>query len=244
MSTDNHKGDRIAKVIARAGLCSRRDAERWIADGRVAVNGSVLDTPAFLVSDEDNIVVDGKPLKTKTPSRVFLYHKPVGVMTTHKDEHGRTTVFESLPKTMPRVISVGRLDLNTEGLLILTTDGAVSRHMELPSTGWVRQYRVRVFGTLDHDRIASLAKGVTIDGVRYKPVHIKIENEGKNSWLHVKITEGKNREIRKIMDHMDLQVSRLIRTDYGPFSLGKLEPNAVEEVERKALVKIFPEHFK
>ena len=235
MSTDKHKGERIAKRMARAGLCSRRDAERWIADGRVAINGQVLDTPATLVTDADEIIVDGTPLQGAEKTRLYLYHKPPDLVTSHNDDQGRRTVFDSLPKGMPRVISVGRLDLNTEGLLLLTNDGALSRYLELPQTAWVREYRVRVFGALDHAGLADLKNGITIEGVRYKSIDITIENEGKNSWLNVKLTEGKNREIRRVMRHMNLQVSRLIRTDYGPFSLGNIPMGTVEEIDDQTL---------
>lgn len=237
MTSDNHKGDRIAKVMARAGLCSRRDAERWIEEGRVQVNGKTLDTPAFKVSDSDTIVVDGKALPTKERTRAFMYHKPAGLVTTHKDEQGRPTVFESLPKDLPRVLSVGRLDLNSEGLLLLTNDGELSRYLELPTTGWSRRYRVRVLGNVSEKRLESLKKGITVDGVRYKSIKATLEDkkEGANQWISVTLHEGKNREIRRVMEALGLQVNRLIRLGYGPFELGKMLKGSVREIEDSVL---------
>lgn len=231
MSNDTNKGERIAKRIARAGLCSRRDAERWIEAGRVVVNGEKLKTPACVVTDDDDIIVDGKPLPGKSRTRLFLYHKPAGLVTSHKDEQGRTTVFDKMPAEMPRVISVGRLDLNTEGLLLLTNDGELSRFLELPATGWTRKYRVRVHGHVDEKKLADLKKGVTVEGVHYKSIDAKFDHaQGSNSWLSVALTEGKNREIRRVMEHLNLQVNRLIRVSYGPFMLGKMPRGAIEEV--------------
>lgn len=223
--------------MARAGLCSRRDAERWIEEGRVQVNGKTLDTPAFKVSDSDTIVVDGKALPTKERTRVFMYHKPAGLVTTHKDEQGRPTVFESLPKDLPRVLSVGRLDLNSEGLLLLTNDGELSRYLELPTTGWSRRYRVRVLGNVSEKRLESLKKGITVDGVRYKSIKATLEDkkEGANQWISVTLHEGKNREIRRVMEALGLQVNRLIRLGYGPFELGKMPKGSVREVEDSVL---------
>lgn len=230
--TDSASKERIAKRMAAAGLCSRREAERWIADGRVAINGQIIDSPAITVGVADVVKVDGRVLSVKQPTRLFLYHKPDGLVTTHKDEKGRDTVFESLPGDLPRVVSVGRLDLNTEGLLLLTTDGELSRYLELPSTGWSRQYRVRVFGKLDHEKLAALKDGITIEGRHYKSIVVSVETEkGMNSWLHVTLKEGKNREIRKVMAAVGLQVNRLIRIAYGPFTLGKLAKGTVKEVE-------------
>lgn len=230
------KGERIAKVLARAGLCSRREAERWIADGRVRVDGKTLESPAFTVTEANEIIVDGKPLPKPEPTRVWRYHKPAGLVTSHKDPDGRPTVFEKLPKGLPRVISVGRLDLNSEGLLLLTTDGGLARTLELPDTGWTRRYRVRVNGRPDEAVLAKLVNGVTVSGIRYGPVRAKLDSQqGANAWLTVSIQEGKNREIRKVMEHIGLTVNRLIRVAYGPFQLGNLARGDVAEVPRKAL---------
>lgn len=239
--------------MARAGLCSRRDAERWIAEGRVAVNGTVLDSPACTVGAADKIVVDGKPLPQAEDTRLFLYHKPAGLVTTAKDEKGRATVFDHLPEGLPRVVSVGRLDLNTEGLLLLTNDGGLARHLELPATGWKRRYRVRVLGHVDEKRLKALARGITVEGVRYKSIVAELEKPdtgdkaksgGANSWLSVTLTEGKNREIRKVMEALGLKVNRLIRISYGPFHLGKLERGAVKEVPRKVMREQASGYFK
>lgn len=245
MSQEKHKEERIAKRIARAGLCSRRDAERWIADGRVVVNGKKLDTPAFLVGAGDDIRVDGKPLPGAERTRLFLYHKPEGLVTTNRDEKGRDTVFANLPKELPRVVSVGRLDLNTEGLLLLTNDGELSRYLELPSTGWKRKYRVRVHGPVDQGKLARLKNGITVDGIKYQSIEASFEKQqGTNSWLLVNLREGKNREIRKVMEALGLQVNRLIRTDYGPFSLGKLPKGTTQEVEERILREQIKGFFK
>jgi len=234
--TEEEKGERIAKRLARAGLCSRRDAERWIADGRVSVDGKKLDTPATLVTEASLIMVDGKPLPTADRTRLWRYHKPAGLVTSHKDPQGRTTVFERLPDDMPRVISVGRLDLNSEGLLLLTNDGELARRLELPSTGWLRRYRVRVHGTPDPAQLAALEKGITVDGVTYGSIKAVLDRQqGANAWLTVGLKEGKNREIRKVMDHLGWSVSRLIRIAYGPFQLGLLASAEAEEVPTKAL---------
>lgn len=235
------KLERIAKRLARAGLCSRRDAERWILDGRVQVNGSVIFSPALNVGSGDKIVVDGNVLSDKEPVRLFLYHKPSGLVTSHKDEKGRSTVFDRLPAGLPRLVSVGRLDLSTEGLLLLTNDGELSRYLELPSTGWKRKYRVRVFGSVSPHALEKLGKGMSVDGVKYAPIEASVDTTqqdrtGKaNTWLHVSLREGKNREIRKVMEALGLTVNRLIRTDYGPFSLGKLPEGEVLEVDSKVL---------
>lgn len=229
------ESERIAKVIARAGLCSRRDAERWIAGGRVSVNGRILSSPAFTVGPGDEIVVDGKPLPLSEATRLFLYHKPAGLVTTARDEKGRPTVFDHLPPSLPRVVSVGRLDLNSEGLLVLTNDGGLARYLELPANAWKRRYRVRVHGTVSAAKLAKLAQGITVDGMNYGPIHAEMERaqSGANVWLVVMLKEGKNREIRKVMAHLGLQVNRLIRTSYGPFDLGDLQPGGVREVSRE-----------
>jgi 23S rRNA pseudouridine2605 synthase len=229
-------GERIAKVMARAGLCSRRDAERWIAEGRVSVNGRVLDSPALVVGAGDDVRVDGKPLAAPERMRLWRYHKPAGLVTTHRDEKGRRTVFEALPATLPRVISVGRLDLNSEGLLLLTNDGGLARRLELPATGWVRRYRVRVHGAPDAAALAGLAKGITIEGVAYGPIEARLDKtQGSNAWVTVALREGKNREVRRVLEHLGLPVTRLIRLAYGPFQLGHLPRGAVEEVPGKVL---------
>ena len=238
MSEEKHKGERIAKVMARAGLCSRRDAERWIELGRVSVNGKVISSAALNVSDQDKITVDGKALAEKQDTRLFLYHKPAGLVTTHKDEKGRSTVFSQLPAHLPRVVSVGRLDLNTEGLLLLTNDGELARFLELPATGWKRRYRVRVKGNVAQAKLDRLKEGVTVEGVHYKSIIATLDAEqsqGANSWITVSLQEGKNREIRRVMEHIGLTVNRLIRTDYGPFSLGKMERGTVVEVKTPVL---------
>jgi 23S rRNA pseudouridine2605 synthase len=227
---------RIAKAIAHAGLCSRRDAEAWIAAGRVSVNGKVLTTPAHVVSPGDKILVDGEPLPALQAPRLWRYHKPRGLVTSHKDPQGRRTVFEALPPNLPRVISVGRLDINTEGLLLLTTDGALARHLELPSTGWLRRYRVRVHGRVTEAALHDLRAGVTIDGVRYGPVEARIDREqGSNLWLTLSLREGKNREVKRLAEHLSLTVNRLIRISFGPFALGDLAEGQVEEVKRRVL---------
>ena len=237
--------ERIAKVIARAGLCSRRDAERWILARRVSVNGKMLDSPAFTVGPADKIVVDGRPLPAAEAPRLFLYHKPVGLVTTARDEKGRPTVFAHLPPNLPRVVSVGRLDLMSEGLLLLTNDGGLARYLELPANALERCYRVRVHGDVNPAGLARLAQGVTVDGVRYGPVEARIEGGrgGANSWIAVMLKDGKNREVRKVMAHIGLQVNRLIRTAYGPFQLGSLPPGAATEVPPNTLKDKLPGYF-
>ncbi|PWC31449.1 pseudouridine synthase [Azospirillum sp. TSO35-2] len=226
----------MAKRLARAGLCSRRDAERWIAEGRVAVNSRTLDSPACVVHPGDIVQVDGKVIPEPEPARLWRYYKPSGLVTTARDEKGRETVFDRLPPELPRVVSIGRLDLTTEGLLLLTNDGELARFLELPATGWTRRYRVRVFGEVDEVQLAALRKGPTIDGVKYGPIEAVLDRiQGRNAWLTVSLKEGKNREIRKVMEAFGLQVNRLIRVAYGPFQLGKLEEGAVEEVPKRVV---------
>ena len=230
------EGDRIAKVLARAGVCSRRDAERMIADGRVAVNGRKLATPALNVTPSDHITVDGKPVGEPDPPRLWRYHKPAGLVTTNRDPQGRDTVFQKLPASLPRVNSVGRLNINSEGLLLLTNDGGMKRFLELPSTGWLRRYRVRAFGKADEARLKALKKGIEIDGVNYRSIDASLERvQGGNVWLTMSLREGKNREIKKVLEALDLQVNRLIRLSFGPFQLGQLEAGKVEEVPRRVL---------
>lgn len=230
------KGERIAKRLARAGICSRRDAERLIAEGRVRVNGQVLASPALNVTDGDRIEVDGTVIGGKEPTRLWRYHKPKGLVTSHRDEKGRDTIFDHLPEDLPRVISVGRLDLNSEGLLLLTNNGALSRHLELPATGWTRKYRVRAFGKITQDDLDRLQEGITVEGVAYGPIEAELEKvQGANAWIHMTLREGKNREIRRVLAHLGLDVNRLIRLSYGPFHLGKIEEGEVEEVSLKAL---------
>ncbi|WP_418594606.1 pseudouridine synthase [Ponticoccus sp. (in: a-proteobacteria)] len=225
------EGDRIAKVIARAGLASRREAERMIEEGRVAVNGAVIDRAALNVTDRDRIEVDGKPLDAPEAARIWLYHKPAGLVTTTKDEQGRPTIFDALPDDLPRVMSVGRLDLNSEGLLLLTNDGAVKRKLELPSTGWLRRYRVRVNGRPTDAMLTPLREGLTIDGQTFQPMTVAIDRQqGANAWLTVSLREGKNREVRRAMADIGLTVNRLIRLSYGPFQLGQMKPGEVQEV--------------
>jgi 23S rRNA pseudouridine2605 synthase len=227
---------RIAKVLARAGLCSRRDAERWIAEGRVAVDGTVLTSPAVTVTDDSDIRVDGKPLPTAERPRLWRYHKPTGLVTTHRDEKGRPTVFGALPAGLPRLISVGRLDLTSEGLLLLTNDGALARRLELPATGWVRRYKARVHGMVDAARLAPLLRGITVDGVAYGPIRARLERQqGSNAWITLSLQEGKNREVRRVLEYLGYPVTRLIRFAYGPFQLGHLPRGALEEVPGKVL---------
>ena len=230
------KGDRIAKVIARAGLCSRRDAEKWIAEGRVVLDGVKLTSPAITVGAGSIILIDGKALPDPAPTRLWRYHKPSGLVTSHRDEKSRETMFDKLPPELGRVISVGRLDLNSEGLILLTNDGELARRLELPSTGWIRRYKVRVHGTVEPERLKILEKGVTIDGVQYGSIKTDFERQqGANAWLTMSLAEGKNREIRKVMEYLGYSVTRLIRLSYGPFQLGLLPRGALEEVPRKVL---------
>ncbi len=242
------QGERIAKRMARVGLCSRREAERWIFDGRVAIDGEILTTPAMVVTDKMQILVDGKPLNEAPASRIWVYHKPPGLLTTHHDPQGRPTIFGALPSSLPRVISIGRLDLNSEGLILLTNDGELARHAELPSNRWARSYQVRVYGSVDEASLADLIHGVTIDGVTYGPIEAEVmkgsqvdnRHRRSNTWLFMTLYEGKNREIRKVLAYLGLRVNRLLRVTYGPFSLGDLKAEQIKEVSRADILKIFP----
>ncbi|WP_300531615.1 pseudouridine synthase [Maricaulis sp.] len=236
MTDQDDSGERIAKYLARAGIASRREVERMIEGGRVKVNGKTLDTPAFKVTGSEAIEVDGKAVGEKPATRLWRYHKPAGLVTTHRDPEGRETVFDKLPGDIGRVISVGRLDLTSEGLLLLTNDGALARALELPSTAWMRRYRARAFGRIDPRAIETLKKGVTVEGIKYGPMEVEIEREtGSNIWLNVGIREGKNREVRKALDAVGLKVNRLIRTAYGPFQLGDLGKGEIKTVPARVL---------
>jgi len=230
------RGERIAKWLARAGVASRREVEKLIAEGRVKLENRLVETPATFIRPGDLITVDNRVVAGPQRSRLFRYNKPTGLVTTHRDEKGRKTVFEALPPGLPRVVSIGRLDLNSEGLLLLTNDGELARKLELPANGWLRRYRVRVHGTLDEGALAALAGGITIEGVRYAPIEAGLDSrQGANAWLTIAIHEGKNREVRRVMAHLGLDVTRLIRTAYGPFQLGALPRGAVEEVAPKVM---------
>lgn len=243
--TKDPQKERIAKVIARAGLCSRRQAEQWIADGRVEVNGKALDTPAFTVGPRDRIVVDGNPLPEKEDTRLFIFHKPIGCLTTNKDPQGRKTVFDLMPDNLPRLITVGRLDFNTEGLLLLTNDGELGRYLENPATALKRTYRIRAHGSVTQEQLDGLKDGVTVSGIHYGPIEAKLEkNQGANVWVEMKITEGKNREVRKVMESLGLEVNRLIRTSYGPFSLGAQKKAQAKEIPAPSLRKLLAEFFR
>src|SRR6266700_4931641 len=229
-------GERIAKAIARAGLCSRREAETWIAAGRVAVNGEVIASPARNVTADDRIAVDGEPLPVRERTRLFLYHKPRGLLTTHADPGGRPTIFTALPAGLPRLISVGRLDLNTEGLLLLTNAGSLARTLELPATGWLRRYRVRAHGRVGQSELEALRAGTTIDGIRYGSIEATVDRpQGSNVWLTFAIREGKNREVKNVLGHLGLKVNRLIRVSFGPFQLADLAPGQIAEVKTLTL---------
>jgi 23S rRNA pseudouridine2605 synthase len=228
--------ERIAKRIARAGLCSRREAEVWIAAGRVVVDGQKIQSPALVVGPGTRIQVDGKPLPAAEPTRLFRYHKPRGLLTTARDPEGRETIYDKLPKDLPRLMPIGRLDLTSEGLLLLTNDGELKRKLELPATGWFRRYRARVNGRVDPARLTGLARGVTVEGIDYGPIRASLDRQqGDNAWLTLSLAEGKNREIRRVCEHLGYPVNRLIRVAYGPFQLGHLERGMIEEVQPKVL---------
>jgi 23S rRNA pseudouridine2605 synthase len=231
------EGERIAKFLARAGVCSRRDGERLIAEGRVKLNGKVLDTPAVKVVASDKVAVDDRLVGAAEVTRLWRFHKPSGLVTTHHDPAGRPTVFEHLPGNLPRVISVGRLDLTSEGLLLLTNDGGLARRLELPSNAWVRRYRARAYGRVEQSELDALKEGITIEGVRYGAIEAKLERggTGANAWIALALSEGKNREVRRVLEALGLKVNRLIRVAYGPFQLGALEPGAVEEIPPRLL---------
>lgn len=236
MTKDTPKGERIAKVIARSGRASRREAERLIEAGKVTLNGKPVARAALNVIPQDRIEVEGVALSAPEPARLWLYHKPTGLVTTARDEQGRATVFDNLPEDMPRVMTVGRLDLNSEGLLLMTNDGGVKRKLELPATGWLRRYRVRVKGRPEDKTFDPLRKGVVVDGERFQPMTVTLDRQtGANAWVTVALREGKNREIRRAMEAVGLMVNRLIRVSYGPFQLGQLKPGAVEEVRPRIL---------
>jgi 23S rRNA pseudouridine2605 synthase len=239
--TDAERGDRIAKWLARAGVASRRDAERLLAEGKVVLNNARVTHPATFVSPGDIVVVNGAVVDAPDRTRLWRYHKPEGLVTTHRDPEGRPTVFDKLRDQLPRVISVGRLDLTSEGLLLLTNDGALARRLELPATGWIRRYRVRVHGAPDPRALAALAKGVTVEGVRYGPIGATLDaRKGENAWLTVSLREGRNREIRRVMTHLGLAVTRLIRIAYGPFQLGTLPRGGIEEVPARVMREQLP----
>lgn len=236
---------RIAKVIARAGICSRRDAEKLIEEGRVRLNGKLLKTPAQTVTEKDVILIDGQPLPGRDKPRVFRYHKPAGLVTTNKDERGRLTIFDKMPEGLPRVVTVGRLDINTEGLLLLTNDGEIAQILEHPDTGWSRKYRARYFGALNEQKLKQVKRGTTIEGVKYAPAKIeleKTENEGTNQWMTITLHEGKNREVKRLIEYCGGKVNRLIRTSYGPFQLGKLPKGGVEEIKPRILKDQIPSY--
>ena len=238
LAPSNNAPERIAKHIARAGLCSRREAEARILDGRVSVNGEIIASPALNVTASDSITVDGKPLPRREATRLWRYHKPRGLVVSNRDEKGRNTIFTHLPASLPRVISVGRLDIDSEGLLLLTNDGDLARHLELPATGWTRKYRVRVHGRVEEKKLEEIAEGVVVDGVQYGPVLARLDTQmNSNAWLTVAIKEGRNREVRNIMEYLGYPVTRLLRLSYGPFLLGRLEAGGVDEVKPSVLAE-------
>jgi 23S rRNA pseudouridine2605 synthase len=238
-STAHRSGapQRIAKLLARAGIASRREIERMIVEGRIALEGAVIDTPATILTSLKGVSVDGKPVSAPTATRLFLFHKPPGFLTAANDPGGRRTIYDRLPPGLPRLVPVGRLDLNTEGLLLMTNDGELKRQLELPATGVERTYRARVFGDVSQEQLEELIHGIEIEGMRYGPIDANLERRtGRNGWVEMKLTEGKNREVRRVLEHLGLQVSRLIRTSYGPFVLGGLAPGEVAEVLQHELV--------
>lgn len=230
------KGERIAKVIARSGMCSRREAEQWIADGRVAINGQIIVTPAVTVTDRVTVTIDGEPLPDKERTRLWLYHKPRGLVTTTADPEGRKTIFQTLPRDLPRVMSIGRLDINTEGLLLLTNDGGLKRVLELPETGWLRRYRVRAYGKVTQAQLDALKDGIVIDGIQYGSIDAKLDRvQGDNNWITMAFSEGKNREVKVVLGALGLEVNRLLRLSYGPFMLGDMVEGAVSEIPTRIL---------
>ena len=234
--TKSNETERIAKKLSRAGVCSRREAERWIAEGRIKVNNVILSTPATNVSEKDKILVDNIPLPKPSLSKIWRFHKPKGCLVTENDPKGRKTIFQILPKSLPRVISVGRLDYDSEGLLLLTNDGAISRKLELPSTGWLRKYKVRVHGIVDKSALLKIKDGIKLDNFKTGPIEASLEiQKGTNAWILIGIREGKNREIRRIMDHLGYPVNRLIRLSYGPFQLGNLKSGEVLEINKNVI---------
>jgi 23S rRNA pseudouridine2605 synthase len=236
--TQDRAGDRIAKLLARAGIASRREIERMIAEGRIALNGKPVETPATILKSLHGVTVDGNPVKEPSPARLFLFHKPVGYLTAERDPQGRKTIYDRLPSDLPRLVPVGRLDLNTEGLLLMTTDGGLKRQLELPATGVERTYRARTFGAVTQAQLEDLFMGIEVDGMRYGRIDANLERRtGRNQWIEMTLTEGKNREVRRVLEHLGLQVSRLIRTRYGPFVLGDLPSGAILEVRQHDLVQ-------
>ena len=234
--TKSNETERIAKKLSRAGVCSRREAERWIADGRIKVNNVILSTPATNVSEKDKILVDNIPLPKPSLTKIWRFHKPKGCLVTENDPKGRKTIFQILPKSLPRVITVGRLDYDSEGLLLLTNDGEISRKLELPSTGWLRKYKVRVHGIVDKSALLKIKDGIKLDNFKTGPIESSLEiQKGTNAWIIIGIREGKNREIRRIMDHLGYPVNRLIRLSYGPFQLGNLKSGEVLEINKNVI---------
>ena len=230
------QSERIAKRMARAGLCSRRDAESWIRAGRVIVNDTLLETPAYIVGPDDKIIVDNKPLPNPEATRLWRYYKPRGLVVSHRDEQNRETIFDRIENRLPRVMSVGRLDIDSEGMILLTNDGGLARHLELPNTGWIRKYRVRIYGRVDEKQLEKLKDGITIDGIHYGSLLARLDKQlTSNAWLTIATKEGKNREIRRVMEYLGYSVSRLIRTSYGPFQLGNMEENDLKEVKQVVL---------
>jgi 23S rRNA pseudouridine2605 synthase len=238
---ENEKDERVAKIIARAGLCSRREAERLILRGLVEVDGELISSPALNISTKAKIIIDGIPLPDRQPTKIWRYHKPTGRLTTRRDPEGRPTIYDGLPLELSKTITIGRLDMNSEGLLLLTNDGALARRLELPKTGWLRKYRVRVHGVIIPKELDKLANGITIDGIRYGPVTATLERQVKaNAWINMSLREGKNREIRRLMEHLGYSVNRLIRISFGPFQLGKLARGNVEEIPSRVLSSNLP----